>query len=1181
MIYKGFTKITFMILLTVLFKFCYNEDCMTHSIPDQKYVKALTLENGFQLMVTTTGIFRFNPEFSKISSVYEFTDKEQLEEGEMMQNTINQVEITQFSAEEGGKNYILCLAKNVIYYMNEKGDLFFHVELPPLEAQHTISLTAYKYFDEKYYFIIAYNSCFENYNQFFLKLGYYFLDKEDGENVLIREKFIEFIPNINGNNYYINPSGLSCQTMISSTKGRVFTCFESIKNLKQIVAFTFNPDDSFKLLFMSEGIPIIRDKDDASYIKSSLNMDKSIAFICYSVESPDYLKCLTYNINLNQFKNLPLESGFCNTKYFGFNIYYFPKNNEYVISCINNSKNSFYFYHLNNNYEFIFDEKTFEEAKFTNCYSYYYYSIIYISKIKQYSAIINSNCNGGTYIRIFLLNKNDCIMPTSESIITELPETIKTLPETITTLPEIITTLPETITTLPEIITTLPEIITTLPETITTLPEIITTLPETITTLPETITTLPKTITTLPKTITTLPKTITTLPKTITTLPEIITTLIIETTIITTLPIIETSIPILETTIPKIHTTTLEIQNIKTTIIEESTLFSTALIKNEETNYIEEHKCEDINKIYYEGKCICDKNKGYYSFNYNSLDNKCYKIKDLPLNIYFNNITQSYEFCYKTCGECIKGGDLVNNNCLTCALDYTKEPENNSSNCVEYCKYLYYYDSLNQYKCTDDEQCPEEASLIIRNKDKCTSKCTNEDINIYQFNGECVSLCPNNTTPNNYYICQINNVAICSSNEHKLNLYENFTQENVELAAKNYAKEFYYTLNHISTFTNANFTMVLYKNSSCIDELKLNITKIEYESCIRQLKIDNNIDESKDLIIAIIDIIYDGKLPVTSFGFFDPDTGEKLDANKSCSDENVTMYEDILSLINDPLALKLLTDQKINIFDSNDDFYNDICFHFDSPNGKDATLQDRMKSFYPNVTLCDEGCKSKGLNLTTMKAECECKFQDLLSKNIFDNDLFGDNILIKESIQEISDMINNLNLEVLMCYKDVFNYEYFKKNKSSFIIIVLFILYTACVIYYYTNSKNKTIRFIYSLTEIYILNLLKQKKQSKEENNVLKHCPVKKNSKNKFINKYANKKNYSERNKDKKKDNNIKNIIKKDIDINNIKNKQKKKNSLIEKNKDKANKNKNKFSDGSKGIQIYNIKNNEKKILIL
>ena len=217
---------------------------------------------------------------------------------------------------------------------------------------------------------------------------------------------------------------------------------------------------------------------------------------------------------------------------------------------------------------------------------------------------------------------------------------------------------------------------------------------------------------------------------------------------------------------------------------------------------------------------------------------------------------------------------------------------------------------------------------------------------------------------------------------------------------------------------------------------------------IQQLKKDNNIDENKDLIIAIIDIINDTN-PVTSFGFFHPETGEKLDANKSCSDKNITMYENILSLLNDPLALQLLEGQKIDIFDLNGSFYNDICFHFTSPNEKDATLQDRIKSFYPNVTLCDPGCKNKGLNFTTMKVECECTFQDLLSKNIYEKDLFGNNILMKESLEGISEMLNNLNVEILMCFKDVFDYAYFKKNKSGFIILAIFILHTIFIIFYY------------------------------------------------------------------------------------------------------------------------------------
>ena len=269
-------------------------------------------------------------------------------------------------------------------------------------------------------------------------------------------------------------------------------------------------------------------------------------------------------------------------------------------------------------------------------------------------------------------------------------------------------------------------------------------------------------------------------------------------------------------------------------------------------------------------------------------------------------------------------------------------------------------------------------SLIIRDKKKCVNKCSNDDTYINQYNGECLSFCPSGTEQNILLnLCQIKNVATCSLGNYKLDLEDIIAQENVKLVAKNYAKEFYYTVNHISKFTSKNFTMVLYKNSSCLDELKLNITKIEYDSCIQQLKVDNNISLDKDLIIAVIDIYSSGiDKPITSFGFFHPDTGEKLDAAKSCSNKNVIMYENILNIIDDEYALNLLKYQKIDIFDLKNDFYNDICFHFDSPNGKDATLQDRLKTFYPNITLCDDGCRNRGVNLTSMEAKCECTFHD-------------------------------------------------------------------------------------------------------------------------------------------------------------------------------------------------------------
>ena len=300
--------------------------------------------------------------------------------------------------------------------------------------------------------------------------------------------------------------------------------------------------------------------------------------------------------------------------------------------------------------------------------------------------------------------------------------------------------------------------------------------------------------------------------------------------------------------------------------------------------------------------------------------------------------------------------------------------------------------------------------------------------------------------------------------------------------------------------------MVLYKNSSCIDELKMNVTKIEYDSCIEQLKKDNDISKTRNIIIAVIDLV-NGDSTITTYGFFNPDTGEKLDAAKSCSDKSVMMYENILNVLNEPSSLILLKDLKINIFDLNSEFYNDICFHFDSPYGKDATLQDRIKTFYPNITLCDSGCKNKGINMSTYEAECECTFQDLLSKSIFQSELLGDNILVKETLQEIMEIIYNLNLEILACYKDIYNFNYFIKNVGGFIITGLILIQTICIIYFYTKAKYELVKYIYSLTETFIMfksknskpkNLSNPLKRKANKNNNLNKGQLKRESNNKI-----------------------------------------------------------------------------------
>ena len=1062
MIYKNcFFKYFFFFLF--LFKLCYN-NCVLYSFPELKYPKVQTLENGYHLMITTTGIFSFYPGLSDIFYSYNFTNDEIILPGlDSMDGTINQVEISQFREDNGGKRYIVAIAKYFIYFMNEKGKILFKSHLSDINVEYTISLNAYKYLDNKYYFIISYNYHNSQENKKCLMLNKYHIEIQSGQYRLEMDSQQSFNPDSNGNTYLIHPNGLSCHIMISSiNNNKALTCFESIQADNNIIfAFSFNPE-SFTLLSASYTYFHNENNKEATYIKTCINNERTKALICYSNVESGFLKCIYYEINDDKFTYLTLFSDFCNTNYFGYNIYFFNQRNEYILTCDNKIQKIFHIVKLDQNYNIIGDDQL------NDCDYLDFSSFIYVLKYDHYSVIINSKLDNKESVRIFQLTNNDCIPINEREKEKDYSSDIEEM-ETVTTIPEILTTIPIIETTIPIIPTT---IITTIPKIETT---IITTIPIIETTI---ITTIPIKETTIFSTYTNVE---TTILNYITTLPES------ENNIITTIP---NSIS---------ETTNIENNNkFPSSYLEDSTWTISEDI--EQYNLETEELCKDNNKIYKSGKCICDNESGFFSVNINPPDDNCYKKEEISDNFYYNNITHSYELCFESCKTCNKAGNFSENNCITCVEGYTKEPKN-PLNCVEKCQYLYYYNSFEQYSCTEIEQCPDDASLIIRDKNKCVSKCLNDETNKYQYNGECLFSCPNNTKVNEYFICQITNISICSSTDYELNLDDTIYEDNVKLTVKNYASEFSYTENHISKFTSKNFTMVLYKNSSCIDELKLNITKIEYDSCISQLKKDNNIDNKTELISAVINII-NGEKQITSFGFFNPITGEKLNASKSCSDKNVTMYENILSVLNNPTALELLQ-QNINIFDLNSEFYNEICFHFNSPNGKDATLKDRIKTFYPNITLCDPGCRNKGINITTLKAECECTFQDLLSKKILDNALFGNNVLIKESLQEIEDLINNLNIEILMCYKDIFDIKYFKKNISGFIIISLFVFYTICIIYYFLISKHLVLRTIYSLSEKYFLYILKNKNKNKnskikkfyQNNHKGTHSPNKKNKK--------------------------------------------------------------------------------------
>ena len=258
--------------------------------------------------------------------------------------------------------------------------------------------------------------------------------------------------------------------------------------------------------------------------------------------------------------------------------------------------------------------------------------------------------------------------------------------------------------------------------------------------------------------------------------------------------------------------------------------------------------------------CIkCNNEKGYYLLktNYYTNDNnyiECINETSKPSNFYFDQENKAFEPCFETCAECFYKGNLEDNNCSLCdSVNYIKKPEyENSNNCVTKCKYLYYYNDYNQYKCTNYPFCPDDYNFLIKNKNKCTNNCTKDDTYKFYYNRECFNQCPNGTKDDEDYICKDEVLNRCFLSENNfISLNENITDDDIEKLVKIYAEDFGYTGTHVSIYKNNIYTVTIYKDSDCISDLSLETPEIVFGEC--EIKVKQNYNLSENLIVAIMD----------------------------------------------------------------------------------------------------------------------------------------------------------------------------------------------------------------------------------------------------------------------------------------------------------------------------------------
>ena len=457
-----------------------------------------------------------------------------------------------------------------------------------------------------------------------------------------------------------------------------------------------------------------------------------------------------------------------------------------------------------------------------------------------------------------------------------------------------------------------------------------------------------------------------------------------------------------------------------------------------------------------------------------------------------------YEPCYEACGKCEYGGNNINNNCILCEFGYIPiKGINNTFNCMIKCPYYFYYTKFGQYKCSKLTVCPEDYYLLIREKDQCIEDCSKDNEYKYQYNGECFKECPENSINiNDSYMCLDNNVNLCSlSKKEILVKNEVITEEEIEKLAKSYLKEFFYTDNHISLFLYNNYEIAIYKNYQCILSLSLNIPSVYLGDCYEKIKENYTINDN--LILAIISQrIKDINYPIiVSFFVYSPFNGNQLNISNVCQNEKLSVEEDISLKIEDKdkyYFIEYLTKQNIDVFNLSSDFYTDICFYFNSPIKKDIALKDRIKLFFPNITLCENGCTIKGINSTSMKAECNCKINNLISNNFLSNNLW-----VKSQVDQIEELLDQSNINILKCGSNLFKFGKISSYIGSYIMFSLLIIQIIITLLYFLTSIKPLKIYIFSILNAYLLYLKKKENNPpKKKKKVLITGNIKKGNNN-------------------------------------------------------------------------------------
>ena len=185
----------------------------------------------------------------------------------------------------------------------------------------------------------------------------------------------------------------------------------------------------------------------------------------------------------------------------------------------------------------------------------------------------------------------------------------------------------------------------------------------------------------------------------------------------------------------------------------------------------------------------------------------------------------------------------------------------------------------------------------------------------------------------------------------------------------------------------------------------------------------------------------------------------------------------------------LFEDKGIDILNSSDPFFNDICYTY-SEGSSDRILSDRINEIYQNYSLCDSGCDYEGLNSSSGTVSCSCEVDSSDS----DSDDDSDNIK-----QIFLSLFSDSTFGVVKCYNRVFSTSK-SKNIGFWVFLVITVANIPLYIWFFIKGNSQIKDYINGEMEKYhyisnpIDNNINNPPRKKQKKSKVKNAISKKNN---------------------------------------------------------------------------------------